>query len=177
MGSLLTAASLFIALNSQPSTYQYAIGFLTGSLARASWDYVWMLLPAWWALTLAIANSARHIDVLMFDDQIVGALGARADWWRRLALCLSAALGAVCVAVGGNLAFLGFAAPHLVRRATGRVLEPPWTVCATGALLLLASDLIGQTVVRPGEIPAGIVTTIVGAPLFVILLLRRKAVQ
>lgn len=176
LGSLLTAASFLIALNSHPSTYQYAIAFLSGSLARASWDYVWMLLPAWWLLTLAIVSTARRMDVLMFEDHIVTGLGGRADRWRRFGLCLSAALGAACVGAGGNLVFLGFVAPHIVRGATGNALESPWTVCVTGAVLLLASDAIGQIVVRPGEVPAGIVIAVVGAPCFFVALLRRKVV-
>jgi iron complex transport system permease protein len=177
VGSLLTAGYLFVALNSPPATFQYGMAFLTGSLSRASWDYVRLLLPAWWVLTLAIGASASQIQVLLFEDGVAAALGVRPDARRRAMLCLSAALGAVCVGVGGNMAFVGFAAPHFVRRATHRTLTPPWVVCATGALLLLASDLIGQLIIRPGEIPAGIVTAVAGAPLFVVLLLRRKAIR
>jgi iron complex transport system permease protein len=177
LASLLSAGTLFIALNSPPNLYQYAIGYLTGSLARASWEYVWMLLPAWWLLMWAALLARRQVEALLFEDELVNGLGGRADISRRLALCLSAALGAVCAGVGGNFAFLGFAAPHIARRASGGVLQPLWQVAATGALLLLASDMIGQTFWRPGEVPAGIVMAVAGAPLFVLVLLRRRAIQ
>ena len=177
LSSLLTAASFLIALNSHPTTYQYAVAWLSGSLGRASWEYVWLLLPGWWFLTLAIVLSSRRIDVLMFEDEVITCLGGRADRWRRIGLFLSAALGAFCTGVGGNFAFLGFVAPHIVRQGTGRTLESPWTVCAAGALLLLVADVIGQNVLRPGEIPAGIVVAAIGAPVFILTLLRRKVVS
>lgn len=176
-GSLLTAASLLLALNSPSSVYQYAIAFFAGSLGRASWDYIWMLLPVWWVLVAALVLVKQRIDVLALEDQIVTSLGGHAMRWRRLGLCLSAALGAACIGVGGNLAFVGFVAPHIVSRASGRILISPFLVGVIGALLLLVSDVIGQTILRPGEIPAGIITAVVGAPLFVLVLMRRRVIQ
>jgi iron complex transport system permease protein len=176
LGSLISAAALFIAVNAQSGIYQYAIAIISGSLTRASWEYVWMLLPFWWLLTGAVRLAAPRIDLLAFEDDVVAGLGADAVRWRRFGLCLSAALGAVCTGIGGNFAFLGFVAPHIARRVAGTPLVSPWVVAGCGAGLLLAADAIGQVALRPAEAPAGIVTAIVGGPVFLAVLLRGRTV-
>jgi iron complex transport system permease protein len=176
LGSLLSAAALLVAVNAQPATYQYAIAILSGSLARSSWDYVWMLLPFWWLLSATLGLAASRIELLMFQDDVIASLGGRGTAWRRLGLCLSAALGAVCTGVGGNFAFLGFVAPHIARQLGGTLVSP-WMVASSGAVLLLAADAVGQLALRPAETPAGIVTAVVGGPVFIIFLLRRRTVS
>jgi iron complex transport system permease protein len=176
MGSLLSAGTFFIALNAHPSTYSYAIAWLAGSLGRASWDYLWLLFPGWWLLTLALSLLWARVDVLALEDPLVVQRGGRPDRWRRLVLCLGAALAAVCVGVGGNFGFLGFVAPHLVRGLAGRQRNTLWAVAVTGAVLLLAADTLGQYVLRPAEAPAGIVVAMLGAPCFVVALVRQRVI-
>lgn len=176
MSSLISAAMLLIALNAHPSTYGYAIAWLAGSLGRSSWSYVWLLLPGWWFMILAVRLAVARIEVLSLEDPLVAQLGGRPDAWRRTALCMSAALAAVCVGVGGNFAFLGFVAPHLVRRLPVPRRNTLWAVAVTGAILLLAADALGGLILWPAEVPAGIVVAVLGAPCFVITMIGQRVV-
>lgn len=177
LGCLLSAVSFLIALNAHPSTYEYATAWLAGSLGRASWQYVWMLLPAWWFLSLTVAGCAERITVLQFEDDVVCQLGGRPDLWRRATLCLSAALCAACIGVGGGFGFIGFIVPNLARGSRQGSLDSPWPIACMGALLLLCADVIGQVAFAPGEVPAGVVISMIGAPCFVLILLRRRLVE
>lgn len=176
MSAMLGAATFLIALNAHRSTYQYILAWLYGALNRASWDYVWLLLPAWWLITLAIVAFADRFRLLALRDPVVIGLGGKPNGWRRGALCLGAAVSAACIGVAGNFAFLGFIAPNLVRMIDGRWDRYPWISAGMGALLLLSADVLGQVVLPPAEVPAGIVIAVIGAPIFVIALLRHRIV-
>jgi iron complex transport system permease protein len=179
LGCLLSAATFLIALNAGAGMdmHGFTVNWMSGQLSRASWDYVWLLLPGWWLLSLAVVLSARWIDVLRFEDDVVTQLGGRANRWRRLGLCLSAALCAVCVGVGGGFGFIGFVTPHLVRVATRQASDSPWAVACLGAILLLTADAVGQYIMWPDQIPAGIVVAMLGTPCFILFMFRRKLVR
>jgi iron complex transport system permease protein len=81
-------------------------------------------------------------------------------------------------AVAGPIAFVGLAIPHAVRAVTGPDLRwvLPYSMVA-GAVLLLSADVVGRIVVRPGELQVGIVTAVLGAPVFIALVRRRRIAQ
>lgn len=125
-------------------------------------------------LLLAVAGS-RTLDLLALGDDLATGLGARVAWGRG-GLALSATLlTAASVALAGPLVFVGLVVPHLGRALVGpahRWLLPLSAVL--GAVLLLLSDVVGRLVARPGEVQAGIVTALVGAPFLVALVRRRR---
>ncbi|KHF30347.1 putative siderophore transport system permease protein YfhA [Anoxybacillus sp. BCO1] len=90
-------------------------------------------------------------------------------------LCISAALAGACVAVGGGISFVGLLAPHLARRLIGPNYYSLLPLSALiGATLLLVADMIGKNILAPADIPIGVVTSIIGSPYLIYMLLTRK---
>lgn len=150
-----------------------ALVFLTGSVYGADWERLTRVLP--WAvvlLPLALACS-RRLDVLAFGEGVATSLGVRVELARTVALTVAVGLAGAAVTASGILGFVGLLAPHLARLLTGaphmRLLP---VAMLLGALLVVAADTLGRALLPPVEIPAGILTTLIGAPYFLWLLRR-----
>lgn len=119
---------------------------------------------------------AGKMNLLCLGDEIAAALGVRVKLLRITVLLLASALAAAAVSFAGLLGFVGLMVPHLARALLGsndlRKTLPAGALLG-GSMVILA-DLIGRTLFAPSEIPAGIVTALVGAPFFFLLLLRRR---
>lgn len=117
---------------------------------------------------------ARHLNVLMMGDTTARALGLSVVRLR-LGLYLGASLAtAAAVTVAGSVGFIGLLVPHMVRLAWGndqRVALP--AAALLGGLLLMLADLLARTVIAPAQLPVGVITTMLGVPAFLFLLLRR----
>jgi iron complex transport system permease protein len=127
-------------------------------------------------LLLAVAGS-RTLDLLALGDDLATGLGARVSWGRAGVALSAALLTAGSVALAGPVVFVGLVVPHVARALVGpahRWLLPLSAVL--GAVLLIASDVLGRVVARPGEIQAGIVTAAVGVPFLIALVRRRRDV-
>lgn len=150
-------------------------GWLLGSVAVAGWGEVLLmglLVVGGAALALPLA---RTLNALSLGEEAAAALGVEVerDKWR--VLSLAAVLTAAAVSVSGLIGFVGLVIPHMVRLVVGpdhRALLPCCT--AAGALALVIADLVARTVLAPGEIPVGIVTAFLGAPIFLWLLRREE---
>ena len=169
--------SLVVAV-SDTAGARSATFWTTGSLALATWPGVWSTLPFLaLAATLAIIVG-RDLDVLALGDRSAWAAGVDVDRTRMLALGAAVLAVSAGVAVVGVIAFVGLVVPHAVRmligpRHGGLLLGS----ALAGALLLLIADTIARTVVSPVELPLGVVTAVIGAPVFVVLLRRTRAEQ
>ncbi|CAM4024667.1 FecCD family ABC transporter permease [Deinococcus marmoris] len=152
-----------------------ALTFLTGTVYGADSIRLWRVLP--WALVLlpAALLLSRTLDVLNLGEDLATGLGTRVNPARLLSLGVGVALAGAAVTGAGILGFVGLLAPHLARLLVGakhgRMLPVSMLL---GALLVLAADTLGRALVPPLEVPAGIFTTLVGAPYF-LYLLRRSA--
>lgn len=150
--------------------------WLAGSLAGRTFDVLWPVLPTLvLGLVLALAISPALNALALGDDsaQSLGVPVARIRLAGGIAVIL---LAGSAVAVAGPVAFVGLAAPHLVRPLLGndhRLVVPGCLVA--GPLLLLAADILGRVVLRPSELEVGIVTAFLGAPL--LALLARKVAR
>ena len=150
----------------------------TGSLALATWPGVWSTLPFLVLAAILAMIVARDLDVLALGDRSAWAAGVDVDRTRMLALGGAVLAVSAGVAVVGVIAFVGLVVPHAVRlvigpRHGGLLLGS----ALAGALLLLIADTIARTVVSPVELPLGVVTAVIGAPVFVVLLRRTRAAQ
>jgi iron complex transport system permease protein len=118
---------------------------------------------------------APVLNILTFGDQIATGLGAHVERERALFLLIAVALSGSCVAVGGGISFLGLIVPHIMGRLLGRrqlkYLIP--LTALMGAFFLLLADTLARSVWAPDEIPVGLIVSIIGAPYFIYLLLRR----
>ena len=148
--------------------------WLVGSLNGRGWDQVWPLVAALAVLLPLLLVLARRVDVLKLGDEIAASLGVGVDRTRLLLLGVAAVLTGVAVSCTGPIGFVAFAAPHLARALarTAQALPALLAAAVCGALLVLAADLAGRMLFAPTEIPVGIVTSILAAPYFLLLLRR-----
>lgn len=174
LSALWTALGQYIML-SHPMDINSAMVWLTGSLWGRSWSYVVVILP-WILLLLPLPFLfCRDLDTLALGENKAATLGVSLKRTQILVLLLSVGLAATAVAICGPITFLGLVAPHLARHLVGgrhRALLP--TALIVGAMLLLLSDILARIIAPPVELPAGVLTAILGAPYFFYLLMRTK---
>lgn len=170
----LTSSLLFL----DRLAFQETRFWLVGSLAGRDLTIVLQAAPfilVGVALALALG---RALDLLVLGQDLAKALGQR-TFLTQAAIILSITLmtgGAVAAA--GPIAFIGFFVPHIARALTGPANR--WTLAYTLFLaptILLASDIIGRLVVRPAELEVGVVTALVGAPVFIVMVRRRRLAE
>jgi ABC-type Fe3+-siderophore transport system permease subunit len=152
-----------------------ALVWLTGSLAAIDMKRVWQTLPWVAVLVPLVGFYAYRLDLLQLGDDMAHGLGVAVERTRRLTLLFAVLLASVCVAAAGSLLFIGLIAPHMARRLVGSrhaVLLP--AAALIGTLMLLVADAIGRGADPPIELPAGMVTAVIGAPYFVYLLTRSQ---
>lgn len=145
-----------------------------GSLGQAQWSTVLVsaavILPA----MLATQWQARRLNLLQLGDEEAHYLGVDVKKTQRILLVLSALMVAAAVAVSGVIGFVGLVVPHVMRMCLGsdhRGLLPGATLA--GAVLMLIADTLARTLVAPAEMPVGLLTSLLGAPWFLWLILRR----
>ncbi|EXX90783.1 iron ABC transporter permease, partial [Paenibacillus darwinianus] len=171
----ISAAMLVLTIRLDPNEYQFAALWLAGTIWGTSWTFVKALLP--WLAVLAplLFIKACTLDVLTTSDETAIGLGARLSRERLIVLGSAVALAGACVALGGNIAFIGLIAPHLARRLVGPRHGALLPVSALlGGLLLVAADTLGRSLLQPEEIPTGIVVAVIGTPYFIYLLVRMR---
>ena len=153
-----------------------ALGWLAGSVHAAGWPEVRTLALATLLLAPAVLWAARPLAAMRMGPDVAVGLGLAVAPARLGLVTLSVAAAAAAVAAVGPLGFVGLVAPHMARRLgqSGPGLHLALSA-ATGALLVALADLIGRTVFAPVQIPAGLVTALLGAPLFLVLVLRHQA--
>ncbi|MFE0623058.1 FecCD family ABC transporter permease [Priestia aryabhattai] len=157
-----------------PDDVNTTLLWLTGSLWGRGWNELWMLIPCG-VLVPFIIIFASKLDILNLGDEIAVGLGERTKYVRYTLLSMAVILTGLSVAVVGSIGFIGLIAPHIGRRLVGsrsKFLLP--VSAAVGALFLLIADSLGRGVMPPVEIPAGIVTAVIGAPYFLYLLRREQ---
>jgi iron complex transport system permease protein len=148
--------------------------WLMGGLSGATWPQIWPALLIMGVVAVGLLSFARRYDVLALGDSGAGHLGLKVETVRQLTIgCVALGAGA-SVALTGIIGFVGLIAPHLVRLVAGATHRFSLPASALmGALLLVLADLCARTIVAPAELPVGIVTSALGAPLFIQLLRRR----
>ena len=174
LSALWAAISHYLMLTN-PFEINTAMLWLTGSLWGRSWSYLNVVLP--WLLVLLPLPFifCRDLDTLGLGENKASTLGVTVNKVQISVLVLAVALSTTAVAICGPIAFLGLVAPHLARRLVGgrhRTLLPAALII--GALLLQLSDILARVIDPPTELPAGILTAIIGAPYFFYLLMRTK---
>ena len=160
---------------SHPQDVNSALLWLTGSLWGRDWSFVKIAAPLLILFLPLSLRFCRDLDLLALGDARATTLGVSVPRIRLQALLLAVAMTSTGVAVCGPISFIGLVVPHMVRSITGgrhRWLLP--VSAMTGALLLVVADLLARIVHPPLELPAGVLTAIIGAPWFVWLLVRMR---
>ena len=176
VGSLLTAlSSLLISINIV--TWQAAqeiVFWMMGGLDSRTWAHVWLSLPFVLVGLVAALLQSHTLDLMLLGEETAASLGVDVEPAKRLLVATSAVLTGASVAVAGLVGFVGLVVPHAVRLLLGPAHRPLLPASAlAGATFVILCDLIARTVRPPAEIRLGIVTALCGAPLFLLLLMRR----
>jgi len=173
VGSFAGALMSAIIVLSPSAGIRNAFLWLLGGFGSASWQTL-AVFAAYAVLPLGlIGASARSLDLIALGDEPAHHLGADVNRTRRLVYASTALLTAASVAACGIIGFVGLVVPHAVRtvaRPLHRSLLP--LVFLAGGGFLVLSDVVSRTVVRPLELPVGVITALVGVPLFALLLRR-----
>ncbi|MFI0544869.1 FecCD family ABC transporter permease [Streptomyces sp. WSLK1-3] len=149
-----------------------------GSLSSASNSTILQVLPLLAAGSLLALALARPLNAMEMGDDTAKALGAHLNRTRALAMLSATVLCGAATAACGPIVFVGLMVPHVVRSFTGpdlRWILPYATVLSP--VLLLGSDVVGRIVARPAELQVGIVTAVIGGPVFIFLVRRRRTAQ
>jgi len=177
VGLFLTAVQTYV-LQRSAQDLQQVYSWLLGSLSGATWQQAGEILP-YAAVSVAIVLvHGRHLDVLSVGDEEARALGLHPGRTRLLVVAACALAAASAVAVSGLIGFVGIVVPHVVRRLAGpsyRLVLP--LSLLTGAGFLVLADTLARTVVSPAELPIGVVTALVGSPVFIWILRSTPAVR
>ncbi len=168
--SALTTGALYIA----GERLQTIIFWLMGGFWRANWSEARVMLPLAVAAAVALRLMAPAMNVAVLGERSAEDTGVNVRRLQFGLLAVAVVPTSVAVSLAGVIGFVGLIAPHMVRLIIGndhRALVPG---CAfAGALLLAGADAVARTAAAPAEIPVGLITAILGAPLFLWLLLRR----
>jgi iron complex transport system permease protein len=175
LGAICSALTTLMITFGDVYDVQRALIWLTGSVYGRSWDEFWPLLL--WVVVfgpLALLL-ARDLNALNLGEEVARGLGSPVALRRGLLLLTAVALAASTVAAAGTIGFVGLMAPHIGRRLVGPDhigLVP--TAGVLGALIVVVADLVGRTIFAPIELPAGLITAVVGAPFFIMLLWQQR---
>ncbi|MFJ4616649.1 FecCD family ABC transporter permease [Streptomyces sp. NPDC088812] len=173
---LFSALTSFTVLTSADAeTTRGVLFWLLGSLSGADWTDVLLCAGVLAAVLGVCLGHARTLDAFAFGEEAAASLGVRVGRARLVLLCATALLTAVLVSCAGAIGFVGLVLPHVTRALTGsghaRLL--PVTALA-GAVFLVWVDTAARTVLDPQEVPVGVVTSLIGVPVFVAVLHRRR---
>ncbi|HON17172.1 MAG TPA: iron ABC transporter permease [Spirochaetota bacterium] len=177
IGSLFNAATMFIQYFAADFQVSATIFWTFGDIGKAGWSenaiiaiafilsFIWFYFQRW------------NFNALLWGDETAKSLGVSVTSLRLISMLLCAILISICTAFLGIIGFVGLISPHIVRMFIGtdyRFLIPLSTIF--GSLLLLISDLIAKTILEPVILPVGIITSLLGAPLFFYMLIKRRRV-
>lgn len=173
LASAVTSLVIFWTVTGD--SYREILNWLLGSLAGARWPEVAIAFTAILVAGVPILASGRILDAFAFGDASAASLGIDVQRSRWLLLGVTALLTGAMVSVSGSIGFVGLILPHAVRLMVGprhRALLP--LSALVGGTFLVWADTLARTVFDPRELPVGIVTALIGAPVFALLLARRK---
>jgi len=150
--------------------------WMLGSLNGVTWERLMAVGPLILAATIVLMRFARHLNALMLGEIEARHLGFEIERTKRWMIGLVALTVGAIVALTGAIGFVGLVVPHLVRLIMGADHRTVYPLSAVlGACLVLLADLFARTIVVPAELPIGIVTSFLGGPFFLWLLLRQKS--
>jgi iron complex transport system permease protein len=159
-----------------PRAFQSMRSWESGSLQDRGWDVILPVLPFLVAGVILAAVIARALNAIALGDDLASSLGANVVLTRVLSVVVVTLLAGGATAIAGPIAFVGLMVPHVARWIVGP--DQRWILAYTLVLaptLLIVADVIGRVVLRPGELPAGIVTAVLGAPVLIVLVRRQRA--
>ncbi len=172
--ALLTSIISFLMIyNTQDLSRVYF--WTMGGLTNASWLNLSIITPTVIIISIIIFFYAKDLNILSLGEERANQLGMQTEKLKLILLILASLIAAAAVSVTGIIGFVGLVTPHIMRLFVGpdhKILYP--TAALSGGIVLLFSDTIARVILAPREIPVGIITSIIGVPFFIYLLIKSK---
>ncbi|WIE78202.1 iron ABC transporter permease [Curtobacterium sp. MCSS17_016] len=173
VSATLDAVTSYLLVRAKITVATAASQWLVGSLSSTSWESVWpLLVVAVVAVPIALATSAA-LGIGQLGDEVATGVGLGVQRHRLLVIALAVVLTAAAVAAAGPVGFVAFVVPQVGLRLAGTNRPPLLLAGALGAVLVLAADLLSRSAF-PWQVPVGIITTVIGAPYLIWLLVRHR---
>ena len=176
LSSLFTSGTILVQYFASEVEIASVVFWTFGDVARSNWREIGILTLATLLVIVYFVFNRWNLNALSAGEDTARSLGVDVDRFRLWGMLLASLVAALATAFHGVIAFLGLLAPHIGRRLIGadhRFLIP--YSCLIGSLLLLLADTTGRLLVGSGTLPVGVLTSFMGAPLFLYLLLRGLA--
>lgn len=165
--------SLMIALTGDE--LRQIVSWLMGSVSMRGWEYIQIILPFFLIGSFLLLMNGNELNAMSFGEERAQHLGVNVKRRKMLVLTAGSILTGGAVAVSGTIGFVGLVIPHLTRLLWGpdhKHLLP--LSMLTGSAFLILADLTARTVISPTELPIGVITSLIGAPVFAAILIRNK---
>ena len=172
LGAVISAIIIILPDN---EALREILFWLAGGLDSRSWEHVRIATPLIVASTAVLLLMSRDLNLLMLGDDEARSMGVRVGLTRIILLAAAALATGAAVAVSGTIAFVGLVIPHILRLVLGpdnRVLIP--LSALAGAVFVILADTVARTIIEPAEFRVGILTAFVGAPFFILLLIKNN---
>ncbi len=175
INAIVGAASGLITLAAKDEQLRTITFWSLGSLGGANWKNILALLPFVVVTTVVMPFMGKPLNALALGEQDAVSMGIPIERVKNIIMIVCAIGVGACVAMTGMIGFVGLVIPHIFRLLLGPEHKKLIIVSALGgAILLLLSDLVSRTIIAPVEIPIGIITSLIGGPFFIYLLLKEK---
>jgi len=175
VGTLFSALIMIMMTLTESNKLHGVLSWLFGSFAHSAWDDVKILFPIVIICFFIFYIFSRDMNAILFGEEEAKHLGIDTENLKKILILLATLLTSVAVSVAGIIGFVGLVVPHIVRIAFGpnhKILIPFSAI--SGGIFMLVCDTLARTIAMPIEIPVGAITAMVGAPLFIYLLRKKK---
>nr|WP_083306222.1 MULTISPECIES: iron ABC transporter permease [Fusobacterium] len=173
ISSFVGAISSIILTNLMESQIKEYIFWSIGSLSGRRWEHFLFGIGPVIFLSFILFYHGKELNILLLGDEEAKSLGINIRTMRKKILVIVAVLTAVSVCISGNIGFVGLVVPHILRKIIGadnrKLLKGSFLA---GAFFLTLSDLISRVILAPSEISVGIITSLIGAPYFIYLIIK-----
>ncbi|MDI6902381.1 MAG: iron ABC transporter permease [Methanocellales archaeon] len=172
---LFSASTSLLKYFAEVETLQEVVFWMFGSLGRASWTNITIISLVLIACVPYLLWKSWDLNAMGAGDEAAKSLGVKVEQVRIVGMLLASLITASIICFTGIIGFIGLVCPHMTRMVIGgdhRFLLP--ASCVLGAVVLLGADTVARTIIAPVIIPVGIMTSFLGVPLFLYLLMRRK---
>jgi len=165
--------SLMIALTGEE--LRQIIGWILGSVSMRGWSHVTLILPFFVLGSIILLFHVKELNAMSFGEEHAQHLGVNIQTKKLTIMIAGSVLTGAAVAVSGTIGFVGLVVPHFIRLIWGpdHTHLLPLSMIAGGSFLVLA-DLISRVIISPSELPIGVITALIGAPIFALILMKNR---
>ncbi|QWB99460.1 iron ABC transporter permease [Mycoplasmatota bacterium] len=176
VGFSMAASGLMVLLitTAERDQVEFITNWLAGNVWGGDWPYVIVTLPVIILSIIYLAFQTQTLNIIQLGEHHAIGLGVHMKRKQLIYLVLATTLASMSVAVVGNIAFIGLLSPHIAKRMVG-IRNQRFLVIAglLGGSLMLMSDLLAKNMIEPNGIPTGILVSMIGAPYFIYLILKK----